>query len=742
MDNNINPVRNNIWISESQERIEQKLHLSDVQPRETSDQIHYDPNEYLGRSQIVHCRHSKNAPNEDVQNQESVNEKNIQNTSIDKSSRILDAKTLESEKFKSKQEIKDFMTAYQNKHKYNSGVIPKAKIDEFVDIINNHPKIGGYVKLWAEDKNIKPRNFRRLIQKYDLSPQKTIELLGMKNIDGSYRFSTEYIANSCIIENLEDYPEISEYYLNLKNEDGSFYLANGHYVDDIIFSSASNPDYKKIIETYKEYDGSLLDIETYYKMISSGYSVDVINKLDDITDTYDIFEALLRFKGLDKLSDDELKFVVDDLKFQKQNNNNNWKDDITERLNNNIYQKIGEIINENTPGAKLISIDKDHYHKDAISFSSAIVDKTLITEFVINKKGKLLRKEIQIPNKKPLPKKTTQTKTKSNIIDYTYSNFYDNSTKVVKDNDGNVLFVERYKKSSVPNRYNIFRAENGKKYIVGLAEKSPKGDIIVEKTITSPDGTKNDYVYGQGYDGSRFIYNKITDSDGNILLDNRRKLKVFDGEHIQSTENGVTYDMKFDFFNDKVTVSKMDGDNVVDTVTQKFGKKTGQIAPELYFVMKKLPGSLFFKMRDLGFNQMLLVKDKCLYNNAAYDGYSNIGISPEQVKQDGAFTILHEFGHFLDDKYHLCTDTNLLKIFEQERANFLKLSSNKELDNMKYFIDEFHTNEEGAITEVIAETYALLNTLTADPNIILRGEYLQQYFPKTMAYIANKLETT
>ena len=165
----------------------------------------------------------------------------------------------------------------------------------------------------------------------------------------------------------------------------------------------------------------------------------------------------------------------------------------------------------------------------------------------------------------------------------------------------------------------------------------------------------------------------------------------------------------------------------------------GQIAHELYPVMKQLPGKLFFKMRDLGFNQMGIDKSEKRKNNAYYSN-NNIAISPEMVKEDGAFTILHEFGHFIDDKYNLCRSEELLKIFEEEKSNYLKLTSNKELTDMQYFIDELHRNDEGAITEVIAETYALMHTLTNDSRIILRGEYLQQYFPKTMAYIANFIQ--
>ena len=198
--------------------------------------------------------------------------------------------------------------------------------------------------------------------------------------------------------------------------------------------------------------------------------------------------------------------------------------------------------------------------------------------------------------------------------------------------------------------------------------------------------------------------------------------------------------MQFDFFKGKMTVSILDDNNkVVDTVTHEFGNEMGQIADELYPVMKQLPGELFFKMRDLGFNQMGIDKSEKGKNNAYYSN-NNIAISPEMVKEDGAFTILHEFGHFIDDKYNLCRSEELLKIFEEEKSNYLKLTSNKELTDMQYFIDELHRNDGGAITEVIAETYALMHTLTNDSHIILRGEYLQQYFPKTMAYIANFIQ--
>ena len=656
-------------------------------------------------------------------------------------SRTIDAQTLETQKFKSKAEIEEFLNDYNQKCKNDGQLLGHSAIHNLTDIITEYPEMGGYVKLWAEDKNIKPRIFRRLIEYYSYSPQQTIEFLDMKKTDGSYRFSLNNIADSYLIENSIDYPEITDYFLNLKNPDGTFYLTNARDVDGLVFSGANNPDYQKIIEECQNSDGTLLKPDTYQTMISSGYSVEFIKNVNAKLNE-DKMSAMLSLKGLEKLFDDELILVANDLIVQKNINNTSWKNDITERLNNNIYQKINSVIQENEPDAVFAGCKKDNFYKDAVTFTviknyNKTNDKIV---FTIDNNGKVLRKEKQIPNKKPLPKIRTQTNTNSNIIDYTYSNFYGGSTKVVKDNAGNVLLKEYYQKSGVPHRYNIYRTENGKEYIVGLAEKTPAGNVIVEKTITSPDGTKNDYVYGQDADGSRFVYNKITDSTGKVLFENRRKLKVIDDDHIITSENGVNYDMQFDFFKGKMTVSILDDNNkVVDTVTHEFGNEMGQIAHELYPVMKQLPGELFFKMRDLGFNQMGIDKSEEWKNNAYYSD-NNIAISPEIVKQDGAFTTLHEFGHFIDDKYNLCRSEELLKIFEEEKSNYLKLTSNKELTDMQYFIDELHRNDEGAITEVIAETYALMHTLTNDSRIILRGEYLQQYFPKTMAYIANFIQ--
>ena len=279
MDNKVNSLQRNMRISQSQEQREQVLPLSDVQPREISGEIHYDPNEYLGRSQLIHPRCKTEKQSDGIQNNKSDNGINTLNST----SRILDEKTLEAEKFNSKQEIEDFLAAYQDKRKYDSGIFPKSKIDELVAIINKHPEMGGYVKLWAADKDIKPRYFRRLIYNYDSFPQELIKLLGMKNLDDTYRFSIKDISYSNLVETLHNYPEITEYYLNLNNSEGSFYLTNPYDISYMVHSSKINSDYSKIIDKYRQPDGSFLDVNTYDMMISSGYSADFIDKADNIT---------------------------------------------------------------------------------------------------------------------------------------------------------------------------------------------------------------------------------------------------------------------------------------------------------------------------------------------------------------------------------------------------------------------------------------------------------------------------
>ena len=48
-------------------------------------------------------------------------------------------------------------------------------------------------------------------------------------------------------------------------------------------------------------------------------------------------------------------------------------------------------------------------------------------------------------------------------------------------------------------------------------------------------------------------------------------------------------------------------------------------------------------------------------------------------------------------------------------------------------------NYEGSLEELVAETNAFLYASNDDPSIEMRGQFIQEHFPKTFAKIANLL---
>ena len=67
-----------------------------------------------------------------------------------------------------------------------------------------------------------------------------------------------------------------------------------------------------------------------------------------------------------------------------------------------------------------------------------------------------------------------------------------------------------------------------------------------------------------------------------------------------------------------------------------------------------------------------------------------------------------------------------------------------ERDHIAYFIEEeaVEGQPERGREETIAETNALLNTYQSVDVIGIRTQYLQQHFPKTIAYLSEKLTQT
>ena len=89
----------------------------------------------------------------------------------------------------------------------------------------------------------------------------------------------------------------------------------------------------------------------------------------------------------------------------------------------------------------------------------------------------------------------------------------------------------------------------------------------------------------------------------------------------------------------------------------------------------------------------------------------------------------------------LSADKDIKETYEAEKALFNDNFSNAQREHIDYFMNvTCHPSQtNGALKESLAEINALLNTYNTVDRYSMRAEYLQRYFPKTIAKLAEQL---
>lgn len=267
--------------------------------------------------------------------------------------------------------------------------------------------------------------------------------------------------------------------------------------------------------------------------------------------------------------------------------------------------------------------------------------------------------------------------------------------------------------------------------------KKLQGKKII-KEFHSPNGLVTKYVQINGPKGSSLSY-VIKDKDGNSLLSQKRTYRKIDDNHYVSTLNDKKY--LLNFFDNKVQVSKFDNQgNKLDEI--EFDDKVLNF--NLINLYKKLPGDYFFNIKDMNISKVGMIYMPGFRNQGMFNPNENsILMSPELV--NNPFVFSHELGHAKDfvmlNKLH--NDNTLKDIFNKEIDQYKLISSNEESKNVDYFIKKIADHPWHNISELIAETSALTSGLENNgySDIYMRGVVLQQHFPESIAYIANKLNT-
>ena len=305
------------------------------------------------------------------------------------------------------------------------------------------------------------------------------------------------------------------------------------------------------------------------------------------------------------------------------------------------------------------------------------------------------------------------------------------------------------KQSETAKKYLVLRDELRLREIsvwMATLDKLKIQNEVVEKDYESLDGTRTQYNYEESSNGNFSSNYKITDIDNNVLLDESRTFVILSDRHFVSTCNDKTWHMEIDLDN-KLTVTNDAGETVtfdLDEFTKNNMNNT-----DILSILSRLPGQEYFYMARAGITN---IAPDNIYNNAHYSPDTkdiHLGLWERTIA-----TTLHEEGHGKDWNITkistnpsiteqtfnaLRFDTNLVAIYNEECANFIKAFPKLEKDFTIYFTNVPLMNDRAnqGLAEVIAETNMLLNQVTGKYH--QRSEILRRYFPKTIAYVTKKL---
>lgn len=298
--------------------------------------------------------------------------------------------------------------------------------------------------------------------------------------------------------------------------------------------------------------------------------------------------------------------------------------------------------------------------------------------------------------------------------------------------EGSMVSREYTRPSQVAGIYDVeILDENGLRNPSKTKVKK-NGRTTVRRDMESPDGTRTKYTYRDDPQGNRYSRYKITTQDGEVLMNNTKTFKVIDANTFKSTFNDNSYTMTID--GDILTV--VDDNNPENTAKIDMSKIKGK--KEAFIpVLKQMSGD------------QLIALSKTTDNLVGIDSVIKSYYDPKNHSinsGDDMFVVLHEEGHAKDfqtlsmwDSSSIQTlisrNKDLKTIFESETKAFNQAFPDAQREHVDYFINTLshYGGPSGGIQETVAESNAILETPRSNELLGLRSQYLQQYFPRTIA---------
>lgn len=390
----------------------------------------------------------------------------------------------------------------------------------------------------------------------------------------------------------------------------------------------------------------------------------------------------------------------------------------------------------------MMAVTNDSYDKSAFNLTSLDLNMNLRTN--------VLNSDLTVRSIEQLSELTTQDgkkyrereayDLKTNTVSKTRFEQNENGMYVasyeirskIKD-DGSMISREYIRPSKVAGMYDVdVLTENGTEEVSKTKQKK-NGKTTVRRNMESPDGTKTEYLYRDDPKGNRYSRYKITDADGNVLMNNTKTFKVIDDSTFQSTFNDKSYTMTI---NENILTVQNDNDEnetaQID-LSQIQGNKDALIP-----ILKQMSGDQLIALSKT--TDKLVGIDKVI--ESYYSAKEHVINSGEDM-----FVVLHEEGHSKDfqtlnifdpiatQKTMISRDKELTEIFDKEKKSFYEAFPDAQREHVDYFTNilTHYGGNMGGIQETVAESNAILETPRSHKDLGLRSQYLQQYFPKTIA---------
>ena len=429
---------------------------------------------------------------------------------------------------------------------------------------------------------------------------------------------------------------------------------------------------------------------------------------------------------------------------------------LTPALEGKIDKAASKVMDmEKAMGKNLAQVvfDGDVYDKSSFLIKAATKDNQLNTEMLdkdLNRQAienmSLYQSGDQVYQIKKVNdlRNNTTSKVRLTVDDQGYPTAT-HEVRVIKNKAGKVVRKEYTAPSEINGIFDIVHVDaKGNKTQVSEGHIDKKtGVTTVKKDMTSLNGTRTVYSYEDDPQGNRIVDYKITDKKGNVLLDKSSTFEVIDDNHFISTRNKEKYEITVD----KHDINVRDMNNPKRQARISIDNQIKGDKAKILKSLKAMPGEELFKVAQ--------TTKKLVGNKDVLESYYDPA-NKEIHSGENLFVILHELGHARDyrdvdgssDAAYINTvdlaiqeDPEVQKVYDKERKAFNKAFPDTQRDHIDYFINKVthYGGELGGLGETIAESNALLTTPKTHELLGIRSQYLQHYFPETIAKLNEKL---